>query len=290
MKDLLRPIYQERASQSNTLGILIIEKNKPVSPVTDNFDVILLVIGRDVEQAWYVKHYQFDGKKAAMHIVDEELLHYWIDTSTYRRAVEWVINGRIVFDRNEYIANLKEELSSFPQEKREFKMALEFAKLIRSYGETKDLFQTEQYLDAYSRIVRSLHYLARLAIIEKGYHPEVVVWNHVKRIDIEVYKLYEELINSVEPIDKRVELMLLALEFAISTRAKSCSAHLLEIMNRKQEAWTFGELKVHPEIEAYAFDLGSMVEYLTEKGIIEAVQVETKGKNIYHRKYKAITS
>ncbi|SDM72697.1 nucleotidyltransferase-like protein [Sediminibacillus halophilus] len=288
MKDILRPIYQERASQANTLGVLIIEKNKPVSPVTDNFDVILLVIASEADQPWYVKHYEFDDKKAAMHIVDEQLLTYWIDTSTYRRAVEWVINGRIVFDRNEYVARLKEELSSFPQEKRELKMAMEFAKLTRSYSESKDLFQTDQYLDAYSRVIRSLHYLARLAIIEKGYHPEVVVWNQVKRIDIEVYKLYEELINSNEEIRKRVELMLLALEFAISTRAKKCAAHLLEIMNSKQDAWTFGELKIHPEIEPYALDLSSMLEYLTEKGIIEPVREETKGKMIYHRKYKAM--
>ncbi|WP_053217139.1 nucleotidyltransferase-like protein [Virgibacillus senegalensis] len=290
MKDILRPIYQERASQANTLGVLIIEKNKPVSPVTDNFDVILLVIVNEADQPWYVKHYEFDNKKAAMHIVDEQLLTYWIDTSTYRRAVEWVINGRIVFDRNEYVARLKEELSSFPQEKRELKMAMEFAKLTRSYSESKDLYQTEQYLDAYSRVIRSLHYLARLAIIEKGYHPEVVVWNQVKRIDIEVYKLYEEMINSTEEIKKRVELMLLALEFAISTRAKKCAAHLLEIMSSKTDAWTFGELKIHPAIEPYALDLSSMLEYLTEKGIIEPIREETKGKMIYHRKYRPATS
>lgn len=28
MKDILRPIYQERASQSNTLGVLMVEKDK----------------------------------------------------------------------------------------------------------------------------------------------------------------------------------------------------------------------------------------------------------------------
>ncbi|WP_077624370.1 nucleotidyltransferase-like protein [Sediminibacillus massiliensis] len=287
MEDLLRPIYQERASSPNTLGILIIEKNKPISPVTDNFDVILLVVVRDLAEDWFVKHYEFENKTAAMHVVDEKLLYYWIDTSTYRRAVEWIINGQIVFDRNEYISNLKEQLDIFPQEKRKLKMAMEFAKLTRSYMEAKDLFQTEQYLDSYSRVIRSLHYLARLAIIERGYHPEVIVWNHVKRIDPEVYKLYEELTKSNEGIDKRVELMLLAVDFAISTRARTCAEHLLELMNRKEEAWTFGELKLEPEIEAYSLDLSSLVEYLTEKNIIEAIRVDTKGNKIYHRQYKA---
>lgn len=41
MEDVLRPIYQERASNKDTLGILLIEKKKSESPVTDNLDAIL---------------------------------------------------------------------------------------------------------------------------------------------------------------------------------------------------------------------------------------------------------
>ncbi|WP_186576698.1 nucleotidyltransferase-like protein [Aquibacillus kalidii] len=286
MEDLLRPIYQERASNPHTLGILLIEKTKPISPETDDFDVILLIIVSKAEQNWLVKHYEFNGKSAAMHIVHENLLKNWIDTSTYRRAVEWIINGKAIFDRNEYVENLKEELRVFPHEKRKLKMAIEFAKLTRSYSESKDLLDSGHALDAYSRVLRSLHYLGRLAIIEKGYHPEVLVWSQVKRIDPEVYKLYEELIKSDEETSKRVELMLLAVEFALSTRAKACAEHLIDIMNQNSEPWGFGDLKVHPEVSSYALDLSTMVEYLTEKHILEVVLEETKGRSIYHRKYK----
>ncbi len=139
MENILRPIYQERASMPNTLGIILVEKTRPVSPTTDNFDMILLVIVKHSEEPWFTKHYSYEGKIAAMHIVEETLLHYWIDTSTYRRAVEWIFEGKVVFDRNEYIDNLKRELASFPYEKRKLKMTIEFAKLIRSYAETKDL-------------------------------------------------------------------------------------------------------------------------------------------------------
>ncbi|MCT2534358.1 nucleotidyltransferase-like protein [Aquibacillus koreensis] len=288
MEDLLRPIYQERASHANTLGILIMEKSKEFSPETDNFDVILLVIVTDGTEPWLVKHYEFEGKSAALHVVEESLLKNWIDTSTYRRAVEWVINGKAIFDRNEYIAMLKEELRTFPQEKRNLKLTIDFARLTRSYSESKDLFASGNYLDAYSRVLRSLHYLGRLAIIEKGYHPEVLVWSQVKRIDPEVFKLYEELINSNEETEKRVELMLLAVEFALNARAKSCCEHLLEIMRSKDEPWSFGELKVHPDVRSYALDLSTLVEYLTSKQILEVIQVETKGQGIYHRKYKVM--
>ncbi|MGI8315007.1 nucleotidyltransferase-like protein [Halobacillus mangrovi] len=286
MEDVLRPIYQERASQSNTLGILILEKNKPISPVTDNFDVILFIIVRDPEETWYVKHYEFDNKSAAMHIVDEDLLQHWIDTSSYRRAVEWVINGSVIYERNDYVTELKEHLREFPQENRDLKKVIEFAKLIRSYSESKNLYDSEQYLDSFSQMVRSLHYLARLSIIEKGFHPEVTVWNQVKRIEPEIYKLYQELIESGEPTDKRIQLMIIAVEHSISKRSRTSARHLLQLMSEREEPWSFGELKVHPEIQEYILDLSSMIEYLVDNQIIEVVLQETKGPNIFHRTYK----
>ena len=44
MEDILRPLYQERASKKETLGILLIEKRKTDSPVTDDLDAILFII------------------------------------------------------------------------------------------------------------------------------------------------------------------------------------------------------------------------------------------------------
>ncbi|MBT2217746.1 hypothetical protein KK120_18195 [Virgibacillus dakarensis] len=285
MEDLLRPIYQERASDENTLGVLVIEKMKPNSPITDNLDVILLIIVKDAIQPWQVKHYEFDEKTAAMHVITNELLMKWIDTSGYRKAIAWLIYGKVIFDRNEFIANLKEQLREFPQGKRNLRKAIEFGKLIRSYSDAKDLYESAQYKDAYSRIVHSLHYLARLAVIEKGYHPEVTVWSQVKQIDPEVYKLYDELIESHEELNKRVQLMILAADFVISSRAKVSAKHLLDVIKSKKDAWTYGELKSDPRVAAYALDLMAMVAYLIEKEIIQTELTETKGAGVYHRKY-----
>lgn len=243
MEDLLRSIYRERASDTNTLGILEIEKMKPNSPITDNFDRIMLIIVREADPVWRVKHYEFDvHKTAAMHIVTNDLLMKWIDTSGYRKAIAWLIYGKIIFDHNEFLANLKEELRMFPVDKRNLRKAMEFGKLLKSFTDAKDLYESAQYKDAYSRIVHSLHYLARLALIEKGYYPEVMVWKQVKQIDREVYKLYDELIESNEELHKRVQLMILATDYVISSRAKTAAQHLLEVMQWKQGSWTYGEL------------------------------------------------
>ncbi|MGM8216282.1 nucleotidyltransferase-like protein [Bacillaceae bacterium W0354] len=285
MQNILRPIYQERASQRNTLGILIYEKLHTNSPSTDDFDVILLIVVKDAEEDWFVKHYEFEEKTAAMHIVDEQLLNYWIETSGYRKVIDWLINGRIVFDRNEYLDQLKNKLEEFPEQTRRLRKTIEYAKLIRCYRECKALYEAKHYMDANSMMVRSLHYLARVAVLEKGFYPEITVWNQVKKIDPEIYKLYVELIESEEPIDKRIKLMLIASEFTIQDRAYRGAEHLLTIMKEKEEPWTFGELKVHPEVQHYTLDLSILLEYLVERGIVEASLKETKGKDIYHRQY-----
>ncbi|KAB8125609.1 hypothetical protein F9U64_22195 [Gracilibacillus oryzae] len=286
MEDILRPIYQERASNPDTLGILIMEKNEEISPETDNFDTILLVVVSESDQKWLVKHYEYNNKSAALHVIQQDVLEDWINTSRYRLAMEWIINGKIIYDRNEYLKDLKETLRVFPSDKRKLKLAIEFSKLTRNYSEGKNLYQSEDYLDSYSRMLRSLHYLGRISIIEKGYHPEVMVWKQVKRIDPQIYKLYEELIRSKEDLKKKVELMLIAIEFSINKIIDICSEHLIEIMQKREEPWGFGELKVHPELEVYMYDLVSVMEFLIVSGKVEVYLEETKSNVISHRKYK----
>ncbi|WP_223703470.1 nucleotidyltransferase-like protein [Sutcliffiella deserti] len=285
MEDLLRPIYQERASQLNTKGILMIEKKNPISPNTDKFDVILFMIVDEQEESLYVKHYMMQEKKAALYIASEKQLDEWITVGTNRRVIDWIINGKILFDRNEYVHLLKGKLLDFPLEDRKLKIGIEFSKLIRRYLEGKDFFDSKHYLDAYNHIVHSLHHLARLAVIDHGFHPELTVWNQVKKIEPEIYKLYQELIEGEESIDKRLELLFLASEFLIYSRTKTGAKHLLEKMDEKEEPWSYHELVNHPTLTKYSVDLGVLVGYLVEKGFIDVQQVETKGKGVYHRKY-----
>ncbi|MCM3585705.1 nucleotidyltransferase-like protein [Mesobacillus maritimus] len=285
MEDILRPIYQERASQANTIGVLLIEKRQQHSAETDLFDSILLIIVKEEDQPIFVEHYTYNDQKAAMHIVTEAQLKEWMLLGNNRKIFDWLYEGIILFDRNEYIANLKKELRDFPFYGRKIKMGVEFARLIRRYMDGKTLFDDYQYLDAYNHIVHSLHHLARLTIIENGFHPEVTVWTQVKRIDPEIYKLYEELVSSEETMQKRLELLFLASEFLIHSRTQIGSSHLLSILSER-EIWTFNQMMEHPEFSVYSVDLEILIEYLIEKKFISVVPIETKGKKLYQRCYK----
>lgn len=285
MEDILRPIYQERASQSNTLGVLSIEKKQKSFSSTDSFDAILLIIVREADKPLFIKHYSYSDKKAAMHIITEEQLREWILLGSNRKIFEWINDSKILFDRNEFVAHLKTELREFPFYGRKIKMGVEFAKLIRRYVDGKALFENHQYLDAYNHVVHSLHHLARLAVIENGFHSELTVWHQVKQIEPEIFKLYEELVNSEETLEKRLELLFLASEFLIHSRTHLGAAHLLDILKGK-EYWSFDQIMNEKEVTPYSVDLEVLIEYLIDKHLIEVVKAETKGQGIFHRYYK----
>ncbi|RNF38186.1 nucleotidyltransferase-like protein [Planococcus salinus] len=284
MEQILRPIYQERASQESTLGVVLVEKREKVSPITDTFDSILLIITKENETAVFTKHYTYLDRKAAMHIITEKQLHKWLLLGTNRKIVDWLFHGRIIYDRNEFMEKLKTELKEFPFYGRKIKMGIEFSKLIRRYLEGKVFFEEKNYMDAYHLIVESLHHLARLSVLENGLPPEVTVWSQVKQMEPAIYKLYEELILSDEPIDKRLELLFLASEFFIHSRTKDGAQHILEVMEEKK-SWTIQELHEQEELKNYSSNLEVFIEFLVEKELILIKEVKTKSEGIFHRYY-----
>lgn len=284
MEDILRPIYQERASQLNTLGVLIVEGNEKTISNRDTFDAILLIIVENADTPIFVKHYTFEDKKASMQIITKQQLDQWILMGSNRKIFDWLYSGKVLFDRNEYIGNLRDKLNEFPFKDRKLKMGLEFAKLIRRYTDGKTLFENQNYFDAYNNVVHSLHHLARLSVIENGFHPEVTLWNQIRHMEPEIMKLYEELVQSHEPLEKRLELLFLASEFLIYSRTKAGVGHLLEVL-AEQSVWTIQEIIQHKELRHYSVDLVILLEYLIDKGFIKVISEETKGKGIKHRYY-----
>lgn len=285
MEHILRPIYQERASQSDTLGVILATKREETMSVTDTFDAVLLIVVKEAEIPIYTKHYLHEDKKMAMHVITEELLNKRLNIGLDRRIVDWIFHGKVMFDRNEYLSNLRLKLQEFPFLGRKLKTGIQFSKLIRRYLEGKEFFNRGNYFDSYHHVVDSLHHLARLAVIENGLYPEVTVWSQVKKLEPSIYKLYEELVMSTESLEKRLELLFLAIEFLINSRTHDGAQHILETMLSK-DTWTTQELHNHNELKYYSKDLEVFVEYLIDKGYIIAELELSKSGLIYHRNYK----
>ena len=285
MEHILRPIYQERASQPNTLGVILIDKKEDAEILTDTFDTVLLIIVKEAEYPIFSKHYLYEDKKMVMHIITEGRLRKWLLLGTNKKIVDWIFFGKVLFDRNEFLLRLRSELQEFPFYGRKVKTGIQFSKLIRRYLEGKKFFEDGEYLDAYRHVIESLHHLGRLSVIDSGLYPEVTVWSQVKKIEPAVYKLYEELVMSSEPLEKRLELLFLASEFLIHSRTHDGAQHIVEVMLTK-DIWTIQELHDHEELIYYSTDLEVFIEYLVDKGYILIEPVVAKSEAIFHRHYK----
>lgn len=284
MDNFVRTLYQERASLPSTVGVLLIESAEQLLTTTDTFDSVLLIISTDKEPELLVKHYSYEGTKLALYSIYENKLREWLMAGSNRKIYDWLLNGKILFDRNDSLQQLIQDLNDFPFHERKLRIGLEFSKLIRRYADGKKLYEQKHYFDAYNHVIHSLHHLARLSLIEKGFHPEVTVWNQVKNLEPEIYKMYNELINSNEAIDKRLELLFLASEFYLHMRTDLGSSHIIEVLSRKS-MWSIQEIIEEKELKLYSVDIFVLLEYLVDKGYLDIILEESKGKSIYHRYY-----
>lgn len=162
MAKSLRPAYQEYINDSNTLGILVMEE-----PKLSRFDGIVLIVVSDSDQPSQVEHYEIEGRIIAVNVITEGLLMEWIGVSGYDSIIEWIIYGEKVFERDDFIQNLKEQARDLPQTKRDLLKTMVFGRLMKSYDEAKGLYESSQYKDANNKMFYSLYHLARLAVIEK---------------------------------------------------------------------------------------------------------------------------
>ncbi|GAA0369932.1 nucleotidyltransferase-like protein [Bacillus horti] len=288
MDNQLRSLYQERSRESDTLGILLIQKKEAMSPLTDGFDAILLVISQNIQEQWYVHHYRHEEQRTQVITVNKEELNTWLAAGSNRRAVEWILQGKILFDRNEYISSIKDRLEAFPFELRKKRLCIEFAHLIRRYQEGKDLYLAGHYLDAFNHILHALHHWARLAVIENGFHPELTLWRQVKSIDAEVYKLYDELVSGEESLEKKIDLLLIASEFSLASKTNLACTHLIEVMDKKVTPWEIQELLIETDLVEYSFDLSILLEHLIKKQIVKEVHIESQTGDFYLRAYQVV--
>lgn len=280
MEQATRTIYSEYAAYPETQGIIAVEKRQPRDSLTDQFDVLLLVITRDPSVEWTVKHYRLNTLRVSLHLVHEQVLSRWLILNANRRAVHWVSEGTIIFERNDYLTDLKKQLRNFPETERCLQMSLSFAKLLRRFQDGRNLFSRGNYYDAYTHVHHALHHLARLSVLEKGAHPEVVVWEQARLDDPDVYKLYEQLLLSEETLEQRIHLALIGLEHLLQSKVLSGGKYLFEVMRERDRPWTMQELMEESRLTELKVDLGSLVDFFIRKGLIRISYQRTKGLGV----------
>lgn len=280
MEYATRTIYSEYAALKTTLGIIEVKKKRPRDPLTDQSDRLLIVIESKLDPFWTVKHYQIGQEKIVLHLVSDSMMDRWILMNENRRAIHWIEDGMVLFERNEFLLDLRQRLRNFSNEEQRLQLSLSFAKLLRRFEDGRGLFLQGEYQDAFTQIHHALTHLARLSILEAGIHPEIILWKQVRKLDLEVYKLHEELVSGGESLEQRIHLVIIGMEHLIQSKVLPGTLLLLQAMQQREDAWPFSELMEHPDLQELRVDLGSIISFLVRKGYVRAVARPTKGVGV----------
>jgi hypothetical protein len=286
MEDVLRPLFEQCASKSTTLGIIMAEKEDRLLTAPDMFDVMVIVVEIWQDQQETVRHLSYREKKIAFYIVNDKQLQEWVLAGSQPKLISMLLEGEILFDRNRFMETLQEELRTSMMEKRKMAIGLEFAKLIANHAEGKAFFKRKQYLHAYYCAVYSLYHMGNLVLLENGRQHEPSVWFRIRQIEPEILKIFEELVLGNESIDKRLELLYLVSEFLIYSKTPVGTEHVMEII-REKPLWKYEEISRHPEMKHYGANLSPLLHYLVERKFLIEIKMETNLSGIYERLYQS---
>ncbi|CAH0122583.1 nucleotidyltransferase-like protein [Paenibacillus sp. CECT 9249] len=283
MKLIQKTSLSEYLSGSNAMSAIAIEDTETLAhrAFIDGFDLLVMTVC-DVSEHFIETVHVIDGTTNVQVLrVSPTSLERWIIAGENRNIIQWLIQGEIWWDRDGYLAQLRESVVRFDNPLREQRMFAEFALFLRTYMHAKQYLQDGHALDAYHRIMEALQHWAGIAVIEQGAHPEVTVWNQVRDINVGIYKLYEELTVSQETVEQRVQLVLLACEFSVMSKMKECCSLLLRILSSRPDPWSIRELMEHPELFHVRNNLSLVLQMLVKKGWVHEVAVLQDSKDGY---------
>jgi Helix-turn-helix domain len=210
-------------------------------------------------------------------IVEQQVSTWQLEQGTVRGFEERfsvvLKKAVVVWEKDSYMSMMKQRLYQMPRTLQNMHICREYSQLLRFFCETKECLNRGMSLDAYHAVILSLHAWARCIIYEAGERPACALWSQVKLLDPSVYKLYEELSINAEALDKRIELLLLAIEFWLSSSMKESVRYVLEIMETKPGPWRLSELMLHDEMKRAKIELPLLLEKMVQRSVIREVSL-----------------
>ncbi|MNI35498.1 hypothetical protein D3C73_895220 [compost metagenome] len=179
--------------------------------------------------------------------------------------------GEVIWDPKGVLEQMRQEIAQFRDPLKERILFMEFARFLHMYVKSKRYLEASCTMDAYNCVLIALYHWARIEVSEAGCFPNPAVWEQVKSLNSSVHKLYEELAASTETLDQRVELILLACEFALMSKMSDCCAMLLEILGSRKESWSIKELLQHSGLSPLGAELPLVLRKLVSRSLIREI-------------------
>lgn len=266
--------YLDRlGKEEGIVSLLLVANPFSYQPLIDGMDRLALIVKKSAGTSTRMdtEHWMWNDHRILVRRVTPEQLESWIVSGTHRNAIYWLMQGDILIDRDDYLAELRSRLMKGTPLLREQKLLSEFSRFVRSYLQAKQDLKDGRELDAYSNVLASLHYWAHIALVEEGMQPELTVWEQMRRVNPGIYKLFEELTTSRETLEQRIQLVLLACEFSILNKMESSCALLIRLIESREQSWTPAELRQHPNLAGLSLELSVLLQKLVSRGCIREI-------------------
>lgn len=283
MNQALQSYQAQILQDQHVLSVLLLDKREENNLILENGDIIYLIVLNQAEEKWETSFLLCEDKT-----IIEHRIHQWYLEQLSQQGIcqhlYWVLQqGEIIFDRYDYLKANRERLIRLSYQNRKKRICEEYSVFLQYYLEAKEFLQQHNILDAYQAVLRALNGWATLVVSEAGEQQEALLWNQVKRLEPTVYKLYEELIAGSEPLEKRMELLLLPIEFQIMSKMKESTLFVTDIMKGQSQPMTFEDLKRHPEIVNSQINLALLLDKLVKRSFIQLIPVQRSGKLLFEQ-------
>ncbi|XID95888.1 nucleotidyltransferase-like protein [Paenibacillaceae bacterium WGS1546] len=264
-------VLEQLSMEQGVIGLLLVDKPSTNALWNERVDRLGLVVKERPAAGDDIEHWLWDDERIRVKRVSRDQLESRIVGSSGRGMTHWLLQGEIVFEKDRYLTNLKARLMEWSPLIRDRKLLSEFSHFVRSYSLAKQDLRDGQVLDAYSNVLASLHNWAHIVLVEEGMHPELTVWEQLRRVNPGIYKLFEELTTSGETLEQRVQLVLLACEFTILNKLETSCSLLIRVIESRAEPWTPSELLHHPELAGLALELSVLLFKLANRGCVREI-------------------
>lgn len=274
------PFYAEWfKNEKDLVGILTTEGSTVSQTENGGMDRLLLLITTGGEDRRVREHWMHMDERIHLLRIRQDTLEEWLIRGTNRSAIDWLVRGEIIADPQGYLTNLRTDVLNWSCHLREQQLLCEFSRFAHAYTQAKKDVRNGQVVDAFSRVLDALHYWAHVSLLEQGMHPELTVWEQMRRVNPGIYKLFEELTTSSESMEQRVKLVLLACEFSLLTKMKSSCALLIRTIESRPEPWSPKELMQHPDLLPVSMELSLLLYELTSRGHIREVATASSDRD-----------
>ncbi|WP_018754054.1 nucleotidyltransferase-like protein [Paenibacillus sanguinis] len=282
MEPTIFPIMDEEKAGRQAIGAIgyRLDEGGPHDSLLHDFEFLIMVVHHELNESDPRMEHCLSGKThyQLLHVAMTDIEH-WVVTGEQRDYIQYFMQGEVIWDINGALSTFRSTMSTFNgpiQEKRKLK---EFAKFLKAYVEAKRYVADKDSLDAYYCLLEALKHYAKIELIEQGVLPESSVWEQVRPLNSVVYKLFDELADNTETLEQRIQLILLACEFGLTSKMADCCTLLLRILGSRKEAWSVQELLRVPELEHIQDELPLVLRKLVYRSLAQEFSKSLKEGN-----------